>query len=348
MNIVNIILSIILLKYIKNSKNRLLSESILSEEKCDEIKNNCIKCNSPLNSCLYNNGICSDYVEETNSSNYSHYSKLMECNDELTIEKMNDYCGKIVIDKSLNQVIIKNSILNGNYSIEDLYCSWEINQSKDIENVKIQFKKIYKNIKLGILIYDSNNNTFYEINKDFSIKLSKNNFNKTQIIYYHSNIPKVYPFDMTYKIKVGIKLSEIFIICLTSIGIIFIIISIITLINFIKKNPINEQLEDDNKNEFNIEKIKPIKYTNALNVYNQICPTCLEEFKIGTNIILLNCFHSFHLDCINLWINKDLKNNKHCPICNLNIMKKFDERNNDSDRYISNPSFKIEINSPNL
>ena len=29
-------------------------------------------------------------------------------------------------------------------------------------------------------------------------------------------------------------------------------------------------------------------------------------------------------------------------------MKKFDERNNDSDRYISNPSFKIEINSPNL
>ena len=329
MNIVNIFLFILLFEYIKNSKNRVLSESILSEEKCEQIKNDCIKCNSPLNSCLYDNGICS-HLEY---NNFSNFSKLMECNDDLTIEKMKSYCGKIEIDKSLNQAIISKSILNGNNSIEDLFCSWEIIQSKEVENVKIDFKNVNKNIRLAIIIYDVNNKTFYEIKNKFTIKLSKNNFNKTQIIYYHSNIPKVYPFDMTYKVKVGIKLSDIFIIIILSLGFIFITISIITLINFIKKYSINKQLENNN-DEINIE--KTIQYTNELNLYNQICPICLDEFKIGTDIILLNCFHAFHFQCINIWVNKDLQNNKHCPICNLNFKKQFYEKNNDSDNYLGN------------
>jgi len=331
MNIFNIFLFILLFEYIKNSKNRVLSESILSEEKCEQIKNDCIKCNSPLNSCIYDNGICS-YFEY---NNFSNFSKLMECNDDLTIEKMKGFCGKIVIDKALNQAIISKSILNGNNSIEDLFCSWEIIQSKEVENVKIDFKNVNKNVRLAIIIYDDNNNIFYEIKNKFSIKLSKNNFNKTQIIYYHSNIPKVYPFDMTYKVKVGIKLSDIFIIIILSLGFIFITISIIILINFIKKYSINKQLENNNE-EINIEKINTIQYTNELNLYNQICPICLDEFKIGTDIILLNCFHAFHFQCINIWVNKDLQNNKHCPICNLNFKKQFYEKNNDSDNYLGN------------
>ena len=175
MNIVNIFLFILLFEYIKNSKNRVLSESILSEEKCEQIKNDCIKCNSPLNSCIYDNGICS-YFEY---NNFSNFSKLMECNDDLTIEKMKGYCGKIIIDKDLNQAIISQSILNGNDSIEDLFCSWEIIQSKEVENVKIDFKNVNKNVRLAIIIYDVNNKTFYEIKNKFTIKLSKNNFNKT-------------------------------------------------------------------------------------------------------------------------------------------------------------------------
>ena len=334
MNLVSIFLLILLFQFIKNSKNRLLSEYILSEDNCEEIENDCVKCNSPLNSCIYENGICT-YFEDNNFSNFSNYSKLMNCNDDLTIEKMKGYCGKIIIDKDLNQAIISQSILNGNDSIEDLFCSWEIIQSKDIENVKIHFKNVNENVRLAIIIYDDNNNIFYEIKNKFSIKLSKNNFNKTQIIYYHSNIPKVYPFDMTYKVKVGIKLSDIFIIIILSLGFIFITISIIILINFIKKYSINKQLENNNE-EINIEKINTIQYTNELNLYNQICPICLDEFKIGTDIILLNCFHAFHFQCINIWVNKDLQNNKHCPICNLNFKKQFYEKNNDSDNYLGN------------
>ena len=138
---------------------------------------------------------------------------------------------------------------------------------------------------------------------------------------------------MTYKVKVGIKLSDIFIIIILSLGFIFITISIIILINFIKKYSINKQLENNN-DEINIE--KTIQYTNELNLYNQICPICLDEFKIGTDIILLNCFHAFHFQCINIWVNKDLQNNKHCPICNLNFKKQFYEKNNDSDNYLGN------------
>ena len=137
---------------------------------------------------------------------------------------------------------------------------------------------------------------------------------------------------MTYKVKVGIKLSDIFIIIILSLGFVLITISIIILINCIKKYSINKQLENNN-DEINIE--KTIQYTNELNLYNQICPICLDEFTIGTDIILLNCFHGFHFQCINSWVNNDLKNNKHCPICNLYIKKQFCEKTNDSDNYIN-------------
>lgn len=42
------------------------------------------------------------------------------------------------------------------------------------------------------------------------------------------------------------------------------------------------------------------------------CVVCLERFKIGENCKLLpNCNHSFHGECIDLW----LINNGVCPIC---------------------------------
>ena len=56
---------------------------------------------------------------------------------------------------------------------------------------------------------------------------------------------------------------------------------------------------------------------------NEECIICLEEFNQNKNIVILNCGHKFHEDCINKWFCFDIKNNKKdffqynaCPMCN--------------------------------
>ena len=46
------------------------------------------------------------------------------------------------------------------------------------------------------------------------------------------------------------------------------------------------------------------------------CSICLEDFKIGTKIIYLPCFHFYHSKCIEQWI----KNSNKCPLCKNEIV----------------------------
>jgi len=47
------------------------------------------------------------------------------------------------------------------------------------------------------------------------------------------------------------------------------------------------------------------------------CSICLEEYNTNDNIIILDCNHIFHRECISKWFhNKDIKN---CPLCRIII-----------------------------
>lgn len=46
------------------------------------------------------------------------------------------------------------------------------------------------------------------------------------------------------------------------------------------------------------------------------CSICLEKYKVNDKIMNLKCRHSFHKDCINIW----LKDNNTCPQCRENII----------------------------
>ena len=82
------------------------------------------------------------------------------------------------------------------------------------------------------------------------------------------------------------------------------------------------------------------------NSENQQCIICLEDYKIGSQCLYLNCFHLFHSCCIVNWL---LKNNS-CPICkedykiNDNKLKVFLEKtydninNNIHNNHINNNS----------
>ena len=47
----------------------------------------------------------------------------------------------------------------------------------------------------------------------------------------------------------------------------------------------------------------------------ELCVVCQEIFNIGNKIIITNCKHSFHEECLNPW----LKMSNKCPFCRFNF-----------------------------
>jgi hypothetical protein len=48
---------------------------------------------------------------------------------------------------------------------------------------------------------------------------------------------------------------------------------------------------------------------------NEECSICLESYRQGDSILILNCSHTFHKQCIELWFQKEFN----CPNCRLTV-----------------------------
>ena len=70
------------------------------------------------------------------------------------------------------------------------------------------------------------------------------------------------------------------------------------------------------KNNYDIFKLPVYKIVSNDNLLLDECSICLEKYKLNDKIISLPCSHSFHKDCLNLW----LKKNNTCPQCRENII----------------------------
>ena len=69
--------------------------------------------------------------------------------------------------------------------------------------------------------------------------------------------------------------------------------------------------EDYYNNINNNNKIKNNDCYSANKYHINNCVICFEKFKLNEKIIKLNCFHIFHKECIENWLNK----NNICPVC---------------------------------
>ncbi|GMH18987.1 hypothetical protein Nepgr_020828 [Nepenthes gracilis] len=49
------------------------------------------------------------------------------------------------------------------------------------------------------------------------------------------------------------------------------------------------------------------------------CAVCLEEFRLGENLMNLPCAHKFHSRCLTPWLEK----NSHCPCCRKAIFSNY-------------------------
>tara|TARA_B100000131_G_scaffold301151_1_gene323102 strand:- start:176 stop:775 length:600 start_codon:yes stop_codon:yes gene_type:complete len=77
------------------------------------------------------------------------------------------------------------------------------------------------------------------------------------------------------------------------------------------ENNDNYRRETIDKDTFN--ELNNIKY-NSEN--NDMCPICYEKFNTGENVILLNCNHNFHKDCVEKWL---CECSNTCPLCKYKI-----------------------------
>lgn len=71
-----------------------------------------------------------------------------------------------------------------------------------------------------------------------------------------------------------------------------------------------------------IDKIPLIKFELASlkdkNTSNQTCPVCHEDFTNGEKLKRLFCNHTYHINCISMWLKKEKK----CPFCKEEIVIK--------------------------
>ena len=307
-----------LLSFIKSKEKnlRILNQNYSNYLEKNDVScnliNECFSCNSPLISCIYDNGVCSEYKNE-NSIYYFWYSKLKFCNDIDSMNIIENYCGKLVYNNSNNKLLLSDSNLYGNNTIENLFCIWDIPTNN--KKIQILFDEIDNNIYLGFYNLNSDITSFKNINKKYSEKITLKNDESIKIIYFHNNKPNSIPFKFEIAIISPMKLSVI--ILYISIGIIFIMIIIltITLIIFLKNGFSNFILKNHIK-KYEIEKLKSVKYNKHLNLFNENCPICLDEIMINSEIIILECNHGFHVQCLMKWIKYDILNNTHFPICN--------------------------------
>ena len=68
----------------------------------------------------------------------------------------------------------------------------------------------------------------------------------------------------------------------------------------------------------NTDNILKPKYTEFISNQKENffeCAICLELMKTNENLILINCSHIFHKDCLELWSKKK----KSCPYCDFNF-----------------------------
>ena len=68
-----------------------------------------------------------------------------------------------------------------------------------------------------------------------------------------------------------------------------------------------------------------------INLLNLKCGICLDKFEKDNKILIIPCFHKFHFDCISKW----LKNQKTCPLDNINLNKYLIDNEINNINYIN-------------
>ena len=81
---------------------------------------------------------------------------------------------------------------------------------------------------------------------------------------------------------------------------------------------------EKNENALNFSpKMNSHKKSQSIQLNKRTCSICLIDIEKNDDIQFLDCFHSFHKNCINSWFLKK----KSCPNCKLKLSTLAKKRN---------------------
>ena len=314
----------------KNNKLRHIDDAL---DACSN-KVSCYECNSPNSYCLWDNSnnICVSFEEQC----YSRwYNKLILCfeKDYLSTSLSNSNCGKVTKGGEEGKYSFGLEVKNNLYGIENLFCVWEVsyNYLKEFsnysylnwsffkpENTGFFFKIVKNNNSQNKSIIDFGEENDSELEYHFEEKLSKKNNYK---IYYFSTISfSEPPFQIEFSFIKKISKVTLYIVTFvfSFLALIFAIILIIICKRYLGRG----------NRQNNIGYKEGVYHKNLISkkqLFNNKCPICMDEFKTGMQIVILNCKHGMHFNCFNLYLEKN-KTNKTCPLCYFKIVN-FTETN---------------------
>ena len=292
-----------------NSKNFFQ----LSSLNCSNY-NFCYEC-SLKDNCIFSNNIC---IEDNNYLNWP--SKIQTC--EINVIQ----CGEIKIKSNKIDIDFTN-LLNSNK--KKVFCSWDLSRLKLKEKrVDFKIKNNENSIKIGLLV---NNKSYYEIKSNSFFSKSFKKENKYMLFYFNSELLKKNSINIDIKIRNIVELNDILYILLFLFIIIAVFTTIIIIIFIFKKHTRSNSISSINLEKIEtqekilsdlMKKLNSVYYSKDLEIYNKKCTICLENFFENHKIILLNCLHGFHINCLLDWVKQDIKKNKNCPVCNHGFFEK--------------------------
>jgi len=307
----------------------------------------CFDCISN-STCTWDNNKCLVINELKRTKPYVNTEltpkKCFQQNDNLTLEYIRTYCGKIFYNFNDNTESITLSLPVHNktlYGAKSLYCEYIIYNNDEIDSFTMQTTKVWGKLKMQIKYYFSEN--IREIILGDGDKNLIKNSEEIRIIFESNNIERTSPFVIKIQdtFKTFNKIIITIIIFCSFAG--FIIILILCIIYIKRRRRILINTNINNLNNFYInnvhiinnditnservdlmsylKKIKKIKFkeiqNNLKDKNDKKCPIDMEQFDLEDDVILTECLHLFHYDCIKTFIekNRGLKEFK-CPLCN--------------------------------
>jgi hypothetical protein len=327
----------------------------------------CFQCISD-NSCTWNSNSCKNISEEksTKPSITTNISpkKCFEQNDTKTVNHIKKYCGKLSYEFSNDEESISISLPMHDkslYGTNKLYCEYTIYNEDSIGSFTIQTRKKWGSVKMRVKYFTSSKiNEIILGDGDKHIIMDSE---LIKIVFESNNEKNTSPFEVKIT-KTFSSISKYIIALIVFCSVLGIIVIIILLIiwsrrprrrSIVIKNNINN-LNNIYINNINVtsdsssgrvslmnylEIVKPIKFHEVNLNKNELkglkCPIDLEYFQPDSDVILTECLHVFHYDCLKTYIEKNkMKKELRCPLCNTSLYSTKIKETNDFNNYNNN------------